>query len=1046
MRARRIARHLLMVVFVVALIVPQSIWAGTNELTSSERVIHSVSIDVPDCRYDGTAQEPEIKIAGLTEDVDFTVSYSNNINIGRATATITGIGEWSGEITKSFHITFYFETQGSITRDVNYETLYFGSYPQTEIVKSKDMAGWSAAGSYIVDDELYTTLQEANWDSDGDVTVDGTKYRRLERPHGYWIDEGSENSTGYFNWGDESERYFRYEPIKWRVLDKTGDEAFLLSDLTLDMQEYTEFHYSDRDTSSFWELSTLRAWLNGNFYDRAFTPMEKDYIFTTDVVNAGNIESGASGGDDTQDKVFLLSEDDVYGSCASYYGFSASWSNEDKVRISKSSSFAKAMGLLNNSNNCEWWLRSPGQYEEDVTSVSDCGTVDIYGSAVGNDMGVRPALRLNLKSNDLVSKSDNLLISPQREFWVAEIVNDIVPYRNKPCEPEVAVWGLTEGRDYTLNYSNNDKPGVAVISITGIGKFSGTITRDFAIVDGIDISGMEADLSKENWTYSGQPCEPKVEIYGLIEGEDYEISYINNDRLGKAKAIITGINGYVGTIEKTFNITKEDITIREAKLEETTCIYSGQPCEPKVIIEGLTEGNHYMVKYSNNDRKGTAKAIITGINGYVGTIEKSFEIIEDISIKDVNLAETSCIYSGQPCEPKVTIDGLTEGEDFTVEYIDNSWKGTAKAVITGINGCTGTVEKSFKVKLDITNMEVNLAETTCIYSGTACRPKLTIDGLTEGVDFKARYFNNRAAGTATALAEGINDCVGAAEKNFEIKEDISIREAILSETSCMYSGQPCEPEVTIEGLTKDKDYEVSYANNNSPGIATMTITGINSYVGTIEKTFEVKCSISDKEVILSDTSYIHNGAEIRPEVVIEGLREGTDYTVSYSNNVDVGTATVTITGIGFYTDSVEKTFEIKHDILCHVAKAPTYRFVGYDAYETCKVPGCSYVSNYNELPKKIVATTSIKSMTRASKAFTVKWSKKAYTGYQIQYSLKSNMTSSKTVTVTKASITSKKITKLKARKTYYVRVRCYKTELGKKVYSKWSTKKTVRTK
>jgi len=96
-------------------------------------------------------------------------------------------------------------------------------------------------------------------------------------------------------------------------------------------------------------------------------------------------------------------------------------------------------------------------------------------------------------------------------------------------------------------------------------------------------------------------------------------------------------------------------------------------------------------------------------------------------------------------------------------------------------------------------------------------------------------------------------------------------------------------------------------------------------------------------------------------------------------------------------------------------------------------------------PKK----TKIKKLIKGKKRFTVKWKKvSGINGYQIQYSTKKNFKKKyrKTVTVKKAKITKKTIKKLKAKKKYYVRVRTYKLVNGKRVYSKWSAKKTVKTK
>ena len=110
---------------------------------------------------------------------------------------------------------------------------------------------------------------------------------------------------------------------------------------------------------------------------------------------------------------------------------------------------------------------------------------------------------------------------------------------------------------------------------------------------------------------------------------------------------------------------------------------------------------------------------------------------------------------------------------------------------------------------------------------------------------------------------------------------------------------------------------------------------------------------------------------------------------------------------------------------------------------TCKTCG----HQKKEILKVTVPKTAIKSVTKAKKAFTVKWTKKSVTGYEIQYATNSKFTKGKkTIKVTKASTVSKKISKLKSKKKYYVKVRCYTNKYGKTYYSSWSTKKAVTTK
>ena len=130
-----------------------------------------------------------------------------------------------------------------------------------------------------------------------------------------------------------------------------------------------------------------------------------------------------------------------------------------------------------------------------------------------------------------------------------------------------------------------------------------------------------------------------------------------------------------------------------------------------------------------------------------------------------------------------------------------------------------------------------------------------------------------------------------------------------------------------------------------------------------------------------------------------------DYTVKYANNKAVGNATVMITGIGKYGESVKKTFKIN--------------------------------------PKSV----ALSAVTPGTKQLTVTWKKGAgITGYEIQYSLKKTFASAKKVTITKAATVKTVIKKLQPKKTYYVRIRTYKTVKKVTYYSKWSAKKTVKTK
>ena len=300
-----------------------------------------------------------------------------------------------------------------------WDCVYFGSYPQTEIVAEASQCGtygnssWGLPSDYAVDAGLYEKLQNASYDSNGDTAVDGVKYRRIKRSDATY---GTSGSSNYYNWSDSTTyHYFRYDKIKWRVLETSGGYALLLADKALDDQRYnTEY------TSITWEKSTIRSWLNGygadsntygtdytqkNFIDSAFSSSEQFAIKTAEVINDNSIRYGTDGGNDTEDKVFLLAESDVWNTDkATSHGFSKAYDDYDKARRSKSTTYAKAMGTWANTNseyagNCWWWLRSPGCLSSDAASVNRYGDVLPRGGSVNyDDIGVRPALYLNLSS------------------------------------------------------------------------------------------------------------------------------------------------------------------------------------------------------------------------------------------------------------------------------------------------------------------------------------------------------------------------------------------------------------------------------------------------------------------------------------------------------------------------------------------------------------------------------------------------------------------------------------------------------------------------
>ena len=241
---------------------------------------------------------------------------------------------------------------------------------------------------------------------------------------------------------------------------------------------------------------------------------------------------------------------------------------------------------------------------------------------------------------------------------------------------------------------------------------------------------------------------------------------------------------------------------------------------------------------------------------------------------------------------------------------------------------------------------------------------------------------------------------------------ISKASVTLSTSIYAYDGKAKKPGVTVKlngkTLKNSTDYTVSYSNNTKVGTATVKITGKGNYTGSVSKTFKIKNNFKKATVSgISNKSY--TGKNITQSITVKyngkTLKNGTDYTVSYSSNKKIGTATVKIAGKGSYTGTITKTFKINP------------------------------------------AKQEIQKLTAKSKAFFVDWAQKgSASGYEIQYATNSKFTSAKKVTITSNKTDKTTVSKLSGKKKYYVRVRSYTTVKGTKYYGAWSASKSVTTK
>jgi len=189
------------------------------------------------------------------------------------------------------------------------------------------------------------------------------------------------------------------EAIEWLVLDVKDGQALLLSRYALDAKPY---HKTWTDVT--WEESSIRAWLNKEFYNTAFTTTEKGAVLTTVLENPDNPKYETEGGNDTRDKVFLLSIEE-----ATKYFPEDTFDEELKrfinpARATSATPYAAVAGAYCthhlgewDDDNCYYWLRSPGYGNRYKPDVYYNGYLDLSGYVVhAEDHAVRPAIWVNL--------------------------------------------------------------------------------------------------------------------------------------------------------------------------------------------------------------------------------------------------------------------------------------------------------------------------------------------------------------------------------------------------------------------------------------------------------------------------------------------------------------------------------------------------------------------------------------------------------------------------------------------------------------------------
>ena len=958
--------------------------------------------DIPDQTYTRAAITPVIVVRDnadankekLIEGTDYTVAWSNNVNAGTATVTITGKGNYDNTTTLSKTFTILPKDIANFDVTLSATSFDYNNVDQKPTVNS---VVWTDNGPYTLatDDSEYTiSWPDAKYWTVGthNVTITGTGNYTGTKNVTYTI--APKSIAGYTIELDGTYNLEYNNQLKTPFL-ALKDGATLIADLTTkdpDGNNLISVEYKNnlnRGTATV-IVTGISGYVNNISQDFTITPRNLSNVSFVGVPASEEYTS-------RQHKPQFTLSDTSIG-----------------IDVVKSTDYAVTYG-------------------PNVT-VAEGGTITVKATdiATSNYTG-------EISQNFLITAkalTEDMVSITHAKFQLGSNDSKIAIYDNTDITPTITVRDddavvpvLTTAMGYaTSGDLTKQDQGTYTITVTGNTNYTGSISKTWQIVPRSIANVTIADIA--DVVYNGSAHEPVLTVTEsgisktLVKDVDYTVAYENNVNvardpntdavLKKGLVVITGMGNYSAETKATklFQINPKDIhhnTVAVSGIVDKE--YNGMFQEQEGLTlndseAGTTLRLHedYEVAYTNNQEARTTPAFmtITGKGNYTGTNEdETFMIIASKLSERVRILDIANVtYNRHEQTPKpVLVDTrfpdkyLVENRDYRITgYEDNVNAGTAIVKVLGINNYQGDKESSFIIdKKNIGAFEVTLAEDPMYFKFDEMKtpavsaikdPRNYFDEVGENweaydftateieADFAVVYTDNYEVGTATATLTAINpNYEGTVSKTFTIKhQSIAGYTIAIDPDHYVYNGKEIEPAVKLmDGTTEIpvKDsfgnvlYTVKYKDNlnvaydaagNVIDGANILVQGLFGYNEETHRTFtidrrDIAAAYEAGEVKIADiANQVYTSRQITPAITVTDdatpaktdLVEGTDYTVNYDVNVDVAAGgKVTINGIGNYigTTTTAKTFVIEpKEITLDMMSIDPYYYV-YDGVD-----------------------------------------------------------------------------------------------------------------
>ena len=595
---------------------------------------------------------------------------------------------------------------------------------------------------------------------------------------------------------------------------------------------------------------------------------------------------------------------------------------------------------------------------------------------------------------------------------------------------------LELGKDFTISYEGNKeitREQETRFTIQGIGDYTGYAVRTFRIIKR-DISDMEVTLSQTEYTWGPQAYEDygyRPEVTMDLDPLDYVINYYEYTGIGKARVEITARNHCTGSITRYYNIKPCKMDAKYFKIEGTDTLplknsyeYNFRAIEPNISVNwyledgtklrSLSQSYECQVSYSDSDKIGTATITVEGTGNFEGSLSCTYEITPYNIQNSTGLKQ--CIsygstiasdiprayYTGKPVIPDLpgityvtentpSLDGLERDVDFTVSATNNIHVGTGTLIIQGIGRCTGTLERPIRIlPKAIKEQDISLSSSEIIYNGEIQKPTVTVDGLTEGTEYQVTYERWEDGQYVETEPKEVGNYVAALRLLTEdVEYHYTVNNIDSEDETCYRIGFSIVNEgQSVAAPTPSPSTPKPSAPTVSPGGDTGSGNGDSGNDG-------------------SGNGASGNGGS--------GGNAGTE-NGGFGGNTGEGSS------LEGTTDNSETASDGKTSGITEEEKGNTL---------SQKISS----SQYKIKKLKVIAK---------KKARILQWAKvKKATGYEVQVSQRKDFKKARTVKIRKSK-TSYRITNLKKKKKYYVRIRVYVKQNGSLLYGKWSKSKSVK--